>query len=278
MVKFVNPVGDKAIAGRRRLAEGTHHTGITKVALRRAIGRAAEMLAQHHGGHGFEHRRLDIAALAGGALTIEAGQHRLTQGQPGDLVRSHHRHKGRGTGVASIGLCQSRASLDQVVKSWQVGIGSALPEPDRRTIDDARIDFAYGVITKTQPLNRGDPHVVDNKVRLTQHFQQDRAPFAGLEVEGDAAFVAVHRHPLGGHARFARDPEPPVVVAIRGLYLDDIRTEVTQELGRIGREKNMAQFHDTHAVEHIEHDISPNIFAAIGATKTNSIVYQILHT
>ena len=104
-------------------------------------------------------------------------------------------------------------------------------------------------------------------VRLTQHLQQRRTPFGGFEIKRNAAFVPVHRHPLSGHTRRARDAEAPVIVAFRRFDLDHIGPEIAQELGGVGGEENMAQFHNAHPVEHLKHDSLPAVLSSVPATR-----------
>ena len=75
---------------------------------------------------------------------------------------------------------------------------------------------------------------------------------------------------LAAHVMTAAESAASVAqlrVAFRRFDLDHIGPEIAQELGGVGGEENMAQFHNAHPVEHLKHDSLPPVLSSVPATR-----------
>ena len=107
----------------------------------------------------------------------------------------------------------------------------------RRAVDDGRVDLFQIVVADAQPFGDALAKILDEHIRLGGELAHDLAALGVLEVERDAALVAIHALEVGVDAlrqvgQHAADPaELPSMVAIQRLDLDDLGAQVSQHHG-----------------------------------------------
>ena len=101
-------------------------------------------------------------------------------------------------------------------------------------MDNAGIDGLAGVVAEPQPLHRLRPHVVEHHVSGFDKAHAGFKPALLLEIQHDTPLVAVRVQKERAHAGFARQADQPGRIAAGGFDLDDVRTEVPEDL-RSGR-------------------------------------------
>jgi hypothetical protein len=114
-------------------------------------------------------------------------------------------------------------ALRDLVEAGAVGVGPRLAEAGEGYIDKARVDGAQGLIVEAKPALDVRAIVLDQHVGIGGHLFQDRDALRFLEIERDAAFVAVQVEEIGTVPRTAHGVQLPT----RGhLDLDDVGAPV----------------------------------------------------
>jgi len=117
-------------------------------------------------------------------------------------------------------------------------------------IDDVRIDPRHVFIGEAQPRHGVGAHVVDEDLRLGHQRAQFGAAFVGLQVQRDAALVAVERHEGGAHVRVLGVLGAVALAVAAGvLHLDHVGAQIAQDLGGIGPEDEFCQVQNGDAVK-----------------------------
>jgi hypothetical protein len=91
--------------------------------------------------------------------------------------------------------------------------------------------------------------VLDQAVGLLNQLDERLLAGAGLEVEFDAALVAVHHHEGGRFAVNVRRQEAAGIVAIGPLHLDHVRAHVGQHQPGNRTGHDVGQLDDLHALK-----------------------------
>ena len=103
-------------------------------------------------------------------------------------------------------------------------------------------------ITHAEFFHRAAPVVLGDYVRGGQHFAQHFAAAFGLEVDCDAALIAVHDHERRRLAAFQDRCEAAAVVAAGDLLdLDDIGAHVGEHHSADRARHDVSKFNDAHA-------------------------------
>ena len=110
------------------------------------------------------------------------------------------------------------------------GIRSALAEGRCAGVDDLRIDRHHGVVANAQAIDRAGAEVLDDHVGVLRQAQEHRATSGRLEIEAQAALVAVLREKL--HALAVDELVAQVarqVAALGFLDLDHVGPQVAEQ-------------------------------------------------
>ena len=126
-------------------------------------------------------------------------------------------------------------------------------QPD---IDDARVARPHGVGTETEPVHGLRADRVDEDVGRVHQPPERLAGLLMLEVEADAALVAVADQEEGRHAGIAPRPGLARGVARGRLDLDDIGAHVAQQHGAVGAEQHGGEVEDPDAFHRRGHSPS----------------------
>ncbi|MNQ87578.1 hypothetical protein D3C85_1028070 [compost metagenome] len=188
---------------------------------RLGLGRIAKVLAHQHdrrleqsGGH--------LLALARLFSFAQRQQHR----DQGEHAARDIDHGGPGPqwpagGAGHVG--QSRHHLDHLVQRLAFPVG-AIQKALQAGVDEPRIGPAERLVAQVQALHRIGREILHQHVRRLDQLQQDRASALVLQVNGNAALVAVEIAEVAG-------PEPLQAsrsVAFHGFDLDHVGAQVRQ--------------------------------------------------
>src|SRR4029077_9468206 len=86
---------------------------------------------------------------------------------------------------------QPAHALGDLVDARPLGVRPALAEPGNAAVDDARIDLLDRLVIDAEPKFYLRAEILDDDVGLLRQLEEDRLAFLGLQVEGQAAFVAM---------------------------------------------------------------------------------------
>ncbi|MNV64591.1 hypothetical protein D3C71_1572410 [compost metagenome] len=128
-------------------------------------------------------------------------------------------------GHASHGA-QSTHALHDLVESRALAVRAVLPEPGDAGKDHAWVQAAQAFIREPQPLLHYGTEVLHHHVRAAHQRGQDFGAFGRLQVQAEAALVAMQ-------VLFIRAPAPPgdrsAVTRWRRFDADDIGPPVRQQ-------------------------------------------------
>ena len=143
----------------------------------------------------------------------------------GPPLRADHAERASGADVVDV-------VADEVL------VGAVLAVTGYGAVDKAGVEGAEGVVVAAEALNHAGAEALDEHVGVFAEAAQDVLSFGHLEVEGDAALVAVERGEGGAAALLAlvrlvgaAHAGTADASAARLLDADDVRSEVAQHHG-----------------------------------------------
>src|SRR5258706_11619554 len=182
---------------------------------------------RQRGDCGAEQRRLDALAAPG----LLAGKQRREDA----LRREHTRQDVADRQAAAVGGAvwiagdagDAAHALQDDVVAGPVGLGTLLAEAGDRAVDEPRIAGEDVIVPEAQSRHQAGPEVLDKYVGLLNEPPERLAPAVALEVERDAALIAITGQEVGAFPALKRRPPVTAVVAgARLLHLDDVRAQV----------------------------------------------------
>ncbi len=198
----------------------------------------------------FEQRRLDDLTLAGLQLVHVRGRDPGDGKDPGiDVGDRVSGLDGRSPGLAGD-RHQAGESLRDQIEATAVGERSVAPVAGHRAVDEARIHLRQHVVAETELLQRSAAIVLRQHIGLLDEAQQDLRALRMLQVDRDAALVAVE------HQERRRDPVYPrlavasrVVAARDLLHLHDVGAHVREHHPARGTRHDLRELEHAHAGE-----------------------------
>ena len=174
-----------------------------------------------------------------------------TRGEVGNRDTRAHR--------SATGLARHRhdaaQALRDLVQAGPVFIGTILTESGHARQDDARVDLAKGFVINAQLELDVRAIVLDDDIRLPDHFHKGGATLRMLQVKRDAALVAMRILVIGK----LRGATRLVIRLVIGLLdLDDIRAPVGKLPDSSGTRAHAGQVQDSEARKRkLRHAVSP---------------------
>lgn len=180
---------------------------------------------ERHGG--LEQRGLDPLPLAGLLPRLQRRQHANREIEAGPdigdgqgntigraILRPRHRH-------------QAGHRLDHEVEAAAAGIRTGLAEAGDRTQHQSRVARMQRFPAQAQPLHNAGAKILQHHVGAVDQVPEDQEVVGVLEVEADAALVAVPQHEGGA---FALDEGRRAAhgIALRAFDLDYVGAEVAE--------------------------------------------------
>ena len=240
---------DPAVAGTVRAPVRGERARIAHRPPRRLVGLSVEMLEHVEGDEGLEHRHFDALAFAGARAVHERREHRDRDVQPGHLVRDDGADIAR-LAVDRLQRGEPRHRLDHVVVRGLVSVGPGAAEPPGPAVDDRRVARAHRGVVEPELVDCLRAHVVHERVRALEEAHHRLQAAGVLEIEHDAALVAVvgeedRAHPVVDRRR----PGAAHRVAAGGFDLDDVGAQIAEHLGRDGAEQDGGEVDDPNSGE-----------------------------
>ena len=179
-----------------------------------------------------EHRQVDVlaatAALAGHYRGQDAQRARHAGAQIGVRRRRPHRHPVRVAGQAH----DAGVGLDVGVERGAVPAGPGQPVAGDRAHDDARVERGERRVVDAQAPGDAGAIVLQHHVGPPHQVGERRLAGGMLEVDHDAALVALVGVKVGRYALFG--DQSAGGVAGRRLHLDHVGAQIGQQRGRVG--------------------------------------------
>jgi len=212
----------------------------------RAFGEVRGRLPDEPGQAALGQADVDVLPLAGLELVHIGGQDGVGRRD----ARAHVVDRDprlQGTPVGFAGHAHDAAQpLGHQIETAVARVGTGLAEPGDRAIDQAGVDLAERVVVDAQPGGHPHPVVLDHHVGPFGQLV-DRVPgLRVLQVQDNAALVAVYLREAGGFALDVGSHLARIVAARRLLDLDHVRAKVGQHHGAIGAG------HDLGKIEHFQ--------------------------
>ena len=155
----------------------------------------------------------------------------LRQQQPGAEVVDRDADPHRPLARHSSDRHQPAHPLGDLVNARPLGVGPGLAKPGNAAVDDARVDLFDALVIDAEPVFDGRAEILDDDICGLSQLKEDREPVLGLQVERQAALVAMEILEIEPVA--ARPGHIAAVVAAP-LDLDDIGAPIG-ELAHRGR-------------------------------------------
>ncbi len=210
---------------------------------------AAEMLDHVEADHRLQHVDADLLA-APGAFAVEQRQHDGVGGvHGGDLVGDDG---GDVAGLAGGDLLQhgeAGEGLDDVVIGGAAAIGAVFLEAADVTVDQAGVGGGERFVGEADAGGGGGADGVEQHVAGGGETLQRVLAVGRLEVEHDAAFVAVGGEEQRTHAFGAARADGAGDVAFGAFDLDDVGAHVAEGLGGHGAEDHGGEVEHGDAVQ-----------------------------
>ena len=197
-----------------------------------ALDQEARRLEVEHADQGFEQRRGHPLALAAARALVERHQDAAGEveagGEVGDGDADAHRSL---TGKAGH-RHQAAETLRDLIDAGAIAVRPVLSESRDAAVDDPRVDRAHRVVVDAEAVLDVGAEVLDHDVGTPRQREEDLAAARVLQVERDAALVAVQVLEVGAVAAAAGD----VVVGAGRLDADHLGAPVG-ELAHRGRDR-----------------------------------------
>ncbi len=150
----------------------------------RGIGLDGEMR------HRFEHRDLDQRALAGAGAVEQRAEHAVRGIDAGDRVRQRGAEETRAIRIDDHAE-EAAERLRHRVVAGTVDVGAVAAESADGAIDEARIDLGEALRARAEAVRGAGPEILDVDVGLREQLVEDRAIGRRLQIQREAALVAV---------------------------------------------------------------------------------------
>ena len=236
---------DIAVGGRMRPPPAGQRAGIAGAGFGRHEDRAVLVLDQGIGGQPLEHRGLDIDPLAGAQALHHPGQDTAGGQHARRLVGDHGRDQHGRTVARDEAAGDAGLALNHIVIGRPAAIGPVLAVAVQRAVDDGGIAGEDRIRIEAQTGDLLRPDVVDEGIGRIDQPPEGVARGLGLEVEHDAALVAIRAHEDRAHPGAAGRADGAGDIALRRFDLDDLGPEIAQQLGRVRPVDHRRQVEDT---------------------------------
>ena len=192
------PAGLVAAEGDQRRAVGGLEAVVGRVGqpddrpaldgVQRALGGEGPLV---DAGEGSQQRALDVLAEAAALAPEQRGHDRLEAGEAGGVLREVVAEaQRRVVGPPEVAV-RADGGLDVDLTRGRGGQRALAAVPADRAVDDARMAGAHGVVAEPQPRHHAGAVALDEHVGAVEQAPQDLGAGVALEVDGDAALVAL---------------------------------------------------------------------------------------
>ena len=220
--------------------------------LRRAVvGKIVAGLIGQPGHLRVQHRDVNVLALAAGLIPVVEGGHNGKGGpHSGADVGNGHAHLLRLAAGFAGNAHQAADALHNLIVSRAALVRPVLPEAGNGAVDDARIDDLDGGVAEAEAGHYAGSKVFHDDIGLGGQLQENIPGLVLLEVEGQAALVAVDGQEVGAfRADKGRPPVAGIVAAARQFNLEDVGAIVAQHQGTERAGQGPGQIQHAHPLQ-----------------------------
>ena len=182
------------------------------------------MIAQHELRHSLEHRHLDRLTFAAAVAMEDGGEYGVSRIDADDAIDHGQRHVARllfGRQRDKRRKCAE--ALNKIVVGGLAGIGAIVAVSHQTDIDELRIDLVYVPGCQIEAAHGRRPDVVQENVGAFAQAKQGFACRRLLQIENDAAFIAVQLQIEWPHVGALGRPEASAhEIAFRRLDFDNV--------------------------------------------------------
>ena len=155
------------------------------------------------------------------------------------------KHLGTARGAIALNICGAGKRLNNGIVNALVRVGSLLPKPANRDINQARVDLSENRLTKTHPLHSARSKILDEHIRIGNQIKQNFLAVFGFEINTNGSLASITGEKCSRDLVDGR-PDMAHLFAGGGLYLDDVGTLIRQHHGR-----NRTRHH-TRQIQHFD--------------------------
>ncbi|MEK7859941.1 MAG: hypothetical protein AAB284_01135, partial [Chloroflexota bacterium] len=183
-------------------------------------------LPHRQGDRGLEHGHVDELSAAVALASRERGEDRDRPVERSGEVGDRHSHLDRRPAFRAGDAHEARDGLHDDVERRPIRVRPGLPPAADRRVDKPVVRLEEGGGGEAEVGHRPGAEVLDDDVGASRQAPEELLPLVGLEVEGEAALVAVEPDELAALA-VEHGREAPRQVAGAGLFdLDAVGAEV----------------------------------------------------
>ena len=197
----------------------------------------------------FEQRHADELPAPVAVARAQRGEHGDRRVQRGGEIGDRHADLDRRGVRLARDAHQPRHRLRDDVEPGELRVRSVVAEAGRREVDQPRRLRQQRGVTEAERVHRPGPQVFDHDVGARSEPAEQRFAVLGLQIEGDAALVAVEPHEVRALVAEERSRRAREVAAARVLHLEDLSAQIGElhPAERDGHE--VADLDDADAVE-----------------------------
>ena len=217
-------------------------------------------MVAHGGDLAVKEGGVDELAFAGFIAVVEGGYDGAVGQHPGEEVNQGEADAlGRAIGFAGE-VHEAAVSLDDEVVAGLVGHGAGAPVAGDGAIDDVRVDFLDVVVAEAHAGQGAGAEALDHHVGVSGEFFDDVQALFGLEIDGEAALVAVEGEELRAFAVPDGGPLAGFVAVVGFFDFDDVGAHVGEVLSAKGAGQGAGKVNDLDVVQRLRHRFSPHFF------------------
>src|SRR6266849_8719008 len=169
-------------------------------------------------------------------------------GQPADLVRQRHLDGGRLV-AGALHRGHTRKPLNHGIVCGRIGVMALGAEAANRAVDNFRIEPANFGVSDSEPVRDARPVVLDHRVAFDRELTYDVAAVILLEVDHEAALVAVEGEKGRGHAVLEGSAEAAGGIALRRLDFDHVGAQIAKQHRAKRSRHDLTKVQDTKACQ-----------------------------
>ena len=124
--------------------------------------------------------------------------------------------------------------MDNIIIGGPFRVGPRLPKADQFHVDDFRIDLPAILIAEPKPRHGRGADGADDCIYILGDLEIGLLSFFVLEIEDDAALIAVRHQEKPAHPGIFHGCYGPRYISLGRFDLDDIGTIIRENLGRVG--------------------------------------------
>ena len=207
-----------------------------------------------------------LVSLSQGCNHSPVGHH------PGEEVHQRETHPLRQAVGFAGQVHQPAVGLNDQVIARHIGHGAGAPVAGNGAVDYAGIDGADFVVTQAHAFKGPGAETLDHHVRIGGHLANQLDALRLLEVDGDAALVAVEGYELGALSVPEGSPVANLVAQGGLLDLHHVGAHIAQQHGTERPRQCPRQIYDLDVCQSASHVAILRCYSACGQSHNPPII------